>query len=144
MLSCAVAFESAMQDPFKGGGIDGGIVSGDGEEEENEILVEDAWKRLQLALNPPSHDDNDDDGGSSSSSSGSSSDDDDSSSSSSSSLKAALRMNLTKKEAQGKLSAEDFKLWKKAQRSMRKSASSSNSNYYEDGDNWYVCMYVCI
>ena len=117
MLSCALAFEAAIREL---GGDDDNDNDDDGAEAES--LVEEAWRRLQLALDPSSHgnslghddenrDDNDDD---------------------SSSLKAALKMNLTKKEAQSRLSAEDFKLWKKAQRSLRKSASS---NYYnEDGE----------
>ena len=115
MLSCALAFEAAIRE------LDGDA-DNDDDGAEAESLVEEAWRRLQLALDPSSHgnslgqddenrDDNDDD---------------------SSSLKAALKMNLTKKEAQSRLSAEDFKLWKKAQRSLRKSASS---NYYnEDGE----------
>ena len=117
MLSCALAFEAAIREL-------GGDADNDNDDDgaEAESLVEEAWRRLQLALDPSSHgnslgqddenrDDNDDD---------------------SSSLKAALKMNLTKKEAQSRLSAEDFKLWKKAQRSLRKSASS---NYYnEDGE----------
>ena len=115
MLSCALAFEAAIREL-------GGDADNDDDGAEAESLVEEAWRRLQLALDPSSHgnslghddenrDDNDVD---------------------SSSLKAALKMNLTKKEAQSRLSAEDFKLWKKAQRSLRKSASS---NYYnEDGE----------
>ena len=114
MLSCAVAFESAIREPW---------TIGDGDDDGIESLVEEAWRRLQLALDPSSSGDNSIDQGDNDDGSGSDNDD------SSSSLKAALKMNLTKKEAQTRLSTEDFKLWKKAQRSLRKSASS---NYYNE------------
>ena len=45
---------------------------------------------------------------------------DNSASGGSNDLKSALKRNLSKKEAQSQLTPEDFKLWKKAQKSTKK------------------------
>ena len=94
MLSCAIGFDNALLLEEK-------ILLEAGNTRSN--LIEESWDSLQSFL-----------GRSTGSSEGEEEVDTDDSA-----LRTALSMNLTKKEAQSRLSAEDFKLWKKAQRSMR-------------------------